>query len=55
MKIRIKHKETEFIIEDNGDRTDTYNNLISNNNTFIFNLIEKITQHIIEINNVDKK
>lgn len=55
MKITVRHKDSEFIIEDNGNRTDTYTNLISNNNAFIFNIIEKITQHIIEINNVDKK
>ena len=55
MKIRVKHKETEFIFEDDGNRTDTFYNLIYHNNTFIFNVIEKISQHIIEINNGGKK
>ena len=49
MKIRVKHKETEFIVEDDGLRTDTNNNLIYYNQEYVIKLIEEITNNIIKI------
>lgn len=49
MKIRVKHKETEFIVEDDGLRTDTNNNLIYYNQDYIIKLLDEIAELIIEI------
>jgi hypothetical protein len=49
MKIIVKHKETEFIVEDDGVRTDTNNNLIFYNREYILNLLKAITENIIKI------
>ena len=48
MKIRVKHKETEYIVEDN-DFQNTYS-LIHYNQTYIIKLIEEITNNIIKLN-----
>ena len=50
MKIRIKHKETEFIVEDDGIRTDTNNNLIYFNKDYIIDLLKEITENLIKLN-----
>lgn len=55
MKIRVKHKETEFIVEDDGLRTDTNNNLIYYNQDYVIKLIQEITNNIIKINNGGNK
>jgi hypothetical protein len=49
MKIRVKHKETEVIVEDDGLRTDTNSNLIYNNQQYIIELIKEIVENIIKI------
>jgi transcriptional regulator of NAD metabolism len=51
MKIRVTHKETEVIIEDDGQRTDTNYNLISNNQKYLLELLTKIADEIIRIKN----
>lgn len=48
MKIRVKHKETEYVVEDN-DFQSTYS-LIHYNQTYIIKLIEEITNNIIKLN-----
>lgn len=50
MKIRVKHKETEFIVEDDGLRTDTNYNLIYYNSDYIIKLLKEITEHITTLN-----
>lgn len=54
MKIRIKHKETEFIVEDDGIRTDTNNNLIYFNKDYIIDLLKEITENLIKLNGGNK-
>ena len=49
MRIRVKHKETEFIVEDDDLRTDTYNNLIHFNQEYVIKLIKEMTDNIIKI------
>jgi hypothetical protein len=48
MKIRVKHKETEYVVEDN-DLQNTYS-LIHYNQTYIIKLIEEITNNMIKLN-----
>ena len=55
MKIRVKHKETEFVIEDDGIRTDTNNNLIYFNKDYVIKLMEEITNNIVKIIKEDNK
>jgi len=55
MKIRVKNGQTEFIVEDDGVRTDTNNNLIHYNKEYIIQLLKEITENIIAINNGGKK
>lgn len=50
MKIRVKHKETEFIVEDDGLRTDTNYTLIYYNHEYIIKLLKEITEHITSLN-----
>ena len=52
MKIRVKHKETEYVVEDN-DFEHMYS-LINYNQTYAIKLIEEITNNIIKLND-DKK
>lgn len=54
MKIRVKHKETEFIVEDDGLRTDTNHNLIYYNSDYIIKLLKEITEHITNLNQEQK-
>jgi hypothetical protein len=54
MKIRVKHKETEFIVEDDAPRTDTNNSLIYFNKDYIINLLKEITENLIKLNGVNK-
>jgi hypothetical protein len=54
MKIRVKHKETEFIVEDDVPKTDTGYNLIYYNSSFVLQLLEQITDHIVAINKQNK-
>lgn len=49
MKIRVKHKETEFIVEDDGERTNTNYNLISYNQDYVVKLLKEMTDNIIKI------
>jgi hypothetical protein len=52
MKIRVKHKETELIVEDDGLRTDTNYALIYYNHEYILNLLKAMTENIIKIQEV---
>ena len=52
MKIRVKHKETELIVEDDGLRTDTNYALIYYNHDYILNLLKAMTENIIKIQEV---
>jgi transcriptional regulator of NAD metabolism len=54
MKIRVKHKETEVIVEDDGLRIDTNYNLINYNQDYIIRLIKEITENIIKIQQSNK-
>jgi hypothetical protein len=54
MKIRVKHKETEVIVEDDGLRTDTNCCLIYNNQQYIIELIKEIAENIIKIQGDNK-
>jgi len=49
MKIRVKHKETELIVQDDGLRTDTNYGLIYYNQDYILNLLKAMTENIIKI------
>jgi hypothetical protein len=54
MKIRVKHKETEFIVEDDVPRTDTNNHLIHFNQSYIISLLKEITENLIKLNGGNK-
>ena len=54
MKIRVKHKETELIVEDDGLRTDTNYGLIHYNQDYILNLLKAMTENIIKIRGGNK-
>jgi hypothetical protein len=54
MKIRVKHKETELIVEDDGLRTDTNYALIYYNQDYILNLLKAMTENIIKIQGGNK-
>ena len=49
MKIRVKHKEIEFVVEDDGLRTDTNYGLIYYNHEYILNLLKAMTENIMKI------
>jgi hypothetical protein len=49
MKIRVKHKEIEFVVEDDGLRTDTNYGLIYYNHEYILNLLKAMTENIMNI------
>jgi hypothetical protein len=49
MIIRVKHKETELIVEDDGLRTDTNYALIYYNHEYILNLLKAMTENIMKI------
>ena len=54
MKIRVKHKETELIVEDDGLRTDTNYGLIHYNQDYILNLLKEMTDNIIKVQGGNK-
>jgi hypothetical protein len=54
MKIKVKHKETEFIIEDNTSN-DTNYNLVYYNQDYILKLIKEITDNILKITEESNK
>ena len=54
MKIRVKHKETEMLIEDDTQRTDTNYNLIHFNQKYIIELLKEMTENIIKIQGGNK-
>lgn len=49
MKVRVKHKETEVEVSDEGGKQDTYG-LIYYNQTCLLNLLEKIADQIVKMN-----
>jgi len=49
MKIRVKHKETELIVEDDGLRTDTNYGLIYYNHEYVLKVLKAMTENIIDI------
>jgi hypothetical protein len=49
MKIRVKHKEIEFVVEDDGLRTDTNYGLVYYNHEYILNLLKAMTENIMKI------
>jgi hypothetical protein len=51
MKIRVKHLQTEIIVEDDGVRTDTNNNLIYYNQKYIIELLEAMANQIQKLQN----
>lgn len=51
MRIVVKHKNTEVVIEDGETKTDTNSNLIYYNQKYLLELLEKIFNHIKELNN----
>jgi|688.fasta_scaffold340166_4 hypothetical protein len=51
MRIVVKHKNTEVVIEDGEAKTDTNSNLIYYNQKYLLELLEKIFNHIKELNN----
>ena len=54
MKIRVKHKETEIVVEDDMQRTDTNYNLIHFNQQYIIELLKEITENILKIQGGNK-
>jgi hypothetical protein len=54
MKIRVKHKETEIVVEDDMQRTDTNYNLIHFNQQYIIELLKEMTENIIKIQGGNK-
>lgn len=50
MKITVKHKATEVIVQDDDSRITNYN-LIHYNQDYIIKLIKEISQEIIKMNN----
>ena len=51
MKIIVKHRQTEVVIEDGETKTDTNSNLIYYNQKYILELLDKIFKEIKELNN----
>jgi hypothetical protein len=51
MKIIVKHKNTEVVIEDGETKTDTNSNLIYYNQKYLLELLDKIFKEIKELNN----
>jgi len=54
MIIRVKHKETEIIVEDDGLRTDTNYGLIHYNQEYIIKLLKEMTDNIIKVQGGNK-
>jgi hypothetical protein len=51
MKIIVKHKNTEVVIEDGETKTDTNSNLIYYNQKYLLELLDKIFKEIKELQN----
>jgi hypothetical protein len=51
MRIVVKHKNTEVVIEDGETKTDTNSNLIYYNQKYLLELLDKIFKEIKELNN----
>ena len=49
MKIKVKYKEIEYIVEDSNNRIDTNYNLINYNQDYIIRLIKEITENILKL------
>jgi hypothetical protein len=54
MKIRVKHKETELIVEDDGFRADANYGFIHYTQDYILNLLKEMTENIIKIHGTNK-
>ena len=55
MRIVVKHKNTEVVIEDGETKTDTNSNLIYYNQKYLLELLDKIFKEIKELNNEQKE
>jgi hypothetical protein len=51
MKITVKNRQTEVVIEDGETKTDTNSNLIYYNQKYLLELLDKIFKEIKELNN----
>jgi hypothetical protein len=51
MKIIVKHKHTEVVIDDGETKTDTNSNLIYYNQKYLLELLDKIFKEIKALNN----
>jgi hypothetical protein len=49
MKVRVKHKDTEVEVNDEGVKQDTYG-LIYYNQNYLLNLLQKIADEIVKMN-----
>lgn len=49
MKVRVKHKETEVEVSDEGGKQDAYG-LIHYNHSYLLDLLEKIADQIVKMN-----
>lgn len=50
MKVRVKHKETEVEVNDEGGKVNDAQGLIYYNQTYILTLLEKIADQIVKMN-----
>ena len=50
MKVRVKHKETEVEVSDEGGKVNDTYGLIYYNQTYLLNLLEKIANQIVKMN-----
>jgi hypothetical protein len=51
MKITVKNRQTEVVIEDGETKTDTNSNLIYYNQKYLLELLDKIFKEIKELDN----
>lgn len=51
MKITVKNRQTEVVIEDGETKTDTNSNLIYYNQKYLLELLDKIFKEIKELQN----
>jgi hypothetical protein len=51
MKIKVRHNETEVVIEDGETKTSTNSNLIYYNQKYLLELLDKIFKEIKELQN----
>ena len=50
MKLRVKHKETEVEVSDEGCKVNDSYGLIYYNQTYLLKLLEKIADEIVKMN-----